>query len=239
MVGISCLAWLIQSIQNHFQPRRFTILVLVSHVAICGELITRASSNLRHHNAKVIFILMTIFYTIGQRTIIISNFTCLIEYYENRSRLSRCIFLSISISIIIADVLMTPAGLLSFESKQIQLSFIFRQMSTALVCLVTVLFYAIWYWTRTFDDMPYETRTSLIISSFNSIVIAFFLLVMSIPHYYVIINDDEEWFYFFQILPMILILITCSILHPKRVSPTRKRLINENESEEKETVNVF
>ena len=88
--------------------------------------------------------------------------------------------------------------------------------------------------------MPYEIITALIIASFNSMVIAFFLLVMSIPRYYIIINDDEEWFYIFQILPMILILITWSVLHPKRVSPTRKRLINEKASrEENEKANVF
>jgi len=51
---------------------------------------------------------------------------------------------------------------------------------------------------------------------------------MSIPKYYIIFNDDEQWFYYFQILPIVLTLITWSILHPKQILQYRNQLNIEN-----------
>jgi hypothetical protein len=226
LVFISFLAWLVQSIQNRFQPRRLLVLVLIAHLAIFSELIVRATANIRAHNFKIIYTMMTVFYTIGHRAMIISNFTFLMGFYENKSRLSRVIFLGITVGIILADLLMTPVGILSFES-------------TAMICLIDSLFYPIWLWTRTLRIMSYESIIGLTISSVNSLIIALFLLVMSIPKYYIVINDDEEWFYFFQILPMMILLLTWSVLHPKRSFRFRNRIMLDKEHEEKKTTYTF
>jgi hypothetical protein len=182
---------------------------------------------------------MTILYTVGQRSIIIANFTCLIQFYNKKSHLSRFIFIGISISIFLSDILMTPAGLLSFESNKIQLSFLFRQMSTAIICLVTILFYFIWFWTKTFSNMSYEIIFLLIISNLNCLIITTFLFVMSFPKYYKLFNDEEQWFYFFQILPIVLTLITWSLLHPKRSFQARNQFNIEKEFDEKKISYVF
>lgn len=119
---------------------------------------------------------------------------------------------------------MTPAGLLSFQSNKIHISFLFRQISTSILCLITLLFYLIWFWTKTFSNMSYELIFLLIISSINCLLIAIFLFIMSLPKYYILFNDDEEWFYFFQILPIVLTLITWALLHPKRNLQVRNQL---------------
>ena len=239
LVFISFVGWLVQSIQNHFQPRRLLAFVLIAHLAIISELIVRTTSNFRGHNAQIIYTMMTIFYTIGHRAMIISNFTFLIGFYESKSRLSRIVFLGITVGIILADLLMTPVGILSFQSHQIPLSFLFRQMSSALICLIDSLFYPIWLWTRTLRNMSYEAIILLTMSSVNSLIIAVFLLVMSIPKYYIAINDDEEWFYLFQILPMMILLLTWSVLHPKRSFRFRNRLTIDKESQAKKTTFTF
>jgi len=228
-VVISFLIWLIQSIHNHFQPIRLIILLFLSHLTILIELIIRATPNTIQQKSKTIYIVMTALYTVSQRTIIIANFTCLIEYSNKKSNLSRFIFIGITVGIILADILMAPAGLLSFESDKIQLSFLFRQMSTSIICLITILFYLIWFCIKIYSNMSYELILLLIISSLNSLIISIFLIIMSFPKYYIIFNDDEQWFYFFQMLPIVLTLITWTILHPKRSFKNQNQLNIENE----------
>ena len=236
-VFLSLLCWLIQSIQNHFQPIRLIILLFLSHLTIFIELIIRATSNLLQQNSRIGYITMTVLYTIGQRSIIVANFTYLIQFSKKTSNISRLIFLGISISIILSDILMIPAGFLSFHSNKIHLSFLFRLLSTSMMCLITILFYFIWFWTRTYPNMSYEIIVLLIISNFNCLIITIFLLVMSFPEYYIKFNDDEEWFYFFQILPIVLTLSAWSLLHPKRSFHFRNQL--NLEMEEKKIPYVF
>jgi len=233
------LIWFIQSIQNHFQPIRLIILLFVSHLTILSELIIRATSNIIQEHAKIGYIIMTILYTIGQRTIIIANFAYLIQFYNKKSILSRLIFLGISICIILSDILMGLATILSFESDKIQLSFLFRQISTSIICLVNILFYFVWFCTKTFSIMSYELIILLIISSLNCLIITIFLLIMSIPKYYIMFNDNEQWFYLFQILPIVLTLITWSMLHPKRSSKFRNQLTVEKEFDKIKIAYVF
>ena len=226
-VFISFIFWLIQSIQNHFQPIRLIIPLVLSHLTILSELIIRATVNIRQENSNIIHMTMTILYTIGQRSIIVANFTCLFQFSEKKSNLFRWIFLAISISIILSDILMAPAGFLAFQSNKIHLSFLFRQLSTSMICFIAILFYFIWFWTRTYSIMSYEMIFLLIISSSNCLVITIFLFIMSFPKYYTEFNDDEQWFYLFQILPILLTWFTWSLLHPKRSFYFRNRLILE------------
>lgn len=239
-VFISFIIWLIQSIQNHFQPIRLILLLLFSHLTILIELIIRATSNILQEKSRIGYMTMTILYTIGQRTIIVANFNYLIEIYNKKTVLSRIIFFGISFCMLLSDILMTPAGLLSFQSNKIHLSFLFRQLSTSIICLITLIFYFIWFWTKTFSNMSYELIILLIISSLNCLIITIFLFIMSLPKYYIMFNHDEEWFYFFQILPIVLTLITWTLLHPKRNLQFRNQLKIEKEiTNENKTSYVF
>ncbi|UJR25652.1 hypothetical protein I4U23_007003 [Adineta vaga] len=229
LVFLSLIFWCIQSIQNHCHPIRLTILVFFSHLTIFTELLLRATLNITVINSRIVYIIMTVLYTIGQRSIIVANFTCLLQFSQQKFR---CIFLGVSASILLSDILMTPAGLLAFQSNKINLSFLFRQLSTSIICLITILFYFLWFWMKIISNMSYEFILLLLISSFNCIIIVFFLLIMSIPKYYILINDDEEWFYFFQILPIVLTLIAWSMLHPKRSLQNRNQLNIDKESDE-------
>jgi hypothetical protein len=236
VVCVLLIVWLIQSIQNHFQPIRLIILLCFAHLTIIIELIIRATSNTAQRKTQVFYMVMTILYTIGQRSIIIANFISLNQHSEKKSNLSRWIFLGISLSILLSDILMAPVGFLSFQSDKIHLSFLFRQISTCLICLITILFYFIWFWTRVYSSMSYELIILLTISNFNSIIITIFLVIMSFPQYYMKFNDDEQWFYFFQILPILLTLCTWSLLHPKRSFHFRNRFDIVTEIDEKKFV---
>lgn len=236
LVIISFIFWLIQSIQNHFQPVRLIIPLILSHLTILSELMIRATVNITQQNPKIIHMTMTILYTIGQRSMIVANFTCLFLFFEKKSNLFRWIFLAISISIILSDIFMAPAGFLSFESNKIPLSFLFRQLSTSMICFISILFYFIWFWTRTYSIMSYEMIFLLIISSSNCLIITIFLFIMAFPRYYIEFNANEQWFYLFQILPVLLMWLTWSLLHPKRSFYYRNRWILE---EEKKSSYVF
>ena len=216
LVFLSLIFWLAQSIRTRFHPRRLVILILVSHVAIFAELMIRATSNVLREKSQPAYAVMTGLYTIAQRTIIIGNYALLSECLEFRTRRVRAIFIGIGIGIGLGDLTMGIAGFFSFQSNLISLSFVFRQISTSIICFVTLVFYPIWLWTRKGSIMPCEAIMLLIVSSLTSVSIAIFLLLMSIPMYYVIINDDEQWFYFCQALPILIALAAWNTLHPRR-----------------------
>lgn len=238
-VFLSLILWLIQSIQTHFQPIRIIIALLISHSMIFTELMIRATTNLMQENPKIIYMTMTILYTIGQRSIIVANYTCLLQFSEKKSHF-RWIFLGISVSIVLSDILMTPAGFLSFQSHQIHLSFLFRQLSTSMMCFISLLFYLIWFCTRTYSSMSYKVILLLLISSSNCLVITIFLFIMSFPRYYMQFNDNEQWFYLCQILPILLTLYAWSLLHPKRSFSFRNRwIVEKDECNSKRSSYVF
>lgn len=160
----------------------------------------------------MVYLLMTVSYTIGQRAIIVANYTYLMNLHGQKYLVFRLIFFSI----ILSDILMTPAGFLSLQSNQIHLSFLFRQISSSTICLITILFYLIWFWTRTFSTMSCQVISLLILSNLNCLIITLFLLVMSIPKYYLLFTHNEQWFYYFQILPMLIIFFLWFTFHPEQ-----------------------
>ena len=106
---------------------------------------------------------------------------------------------------------MVPAGALSYDSDQITASFRFRQASTAIIFIMTVLFYPIWILTKTFKIMSKMAIALLIISSICCLIIAIFLVITSVPDHYVSTSKEELWFYIFQLTPNILAQFTWTI----------------------------
>jgi cytochrome bd-type quinol oxidase subunit 2 len=113
-------------------------------------------------------------------------------------------------------IIMAVAGTLSYNKDTIDVSFRLRQASAAIVLCMTVLFYPIWFVTKTMKHMTKQAIILLIISSITSLIVAVFLMIISIPYYYVGANQQEFWFYIFQFTPVAIALITWVVLHPKR-----------------------
>ncbi len=217
VVGISLIAWFIQSCQTRFQPLRLSILLLLSHLAICLQLIVRAASN---EDLKTSGTLLTVFnslFALGQRMIIVSNFSFVLEVHHEKSRRSRGIFLGAVLCIITSAILVIPANTTQFDPDQINTSFLYRQLSAGVLLAVTVLFYPILYWSKTIKDMTMQGIVLIIVSSVLCLTVAIFYMIQSISsYYYNEINSREGWFYGFQMTPIILAHITWSIFHPKR-----------------------
>ena len=237
LIGISLIAWLVQSIQAHFKPRRPMILLLIAHLTIFVELVLRAALSTDTRNSRAAFTATTVLLAVGQRMIILANF----DYLTQVGNLTPCVSRSIIIGSIVGTVgsaiLMAPAGTLSYNIDTIDQSFRLRQASAAIVLCMTILFYPIWIITKTAKYMKKEAIILLVISSITCLFVAIYLLIASIPDYYVVTNEKELWYYIFQFTPTAIALFTWTLLHPKRsLAPVVER---ENENGKREMNEIF
>jgi len=229
LIGLSLIAWIIQSVQVRFQQRRLIILLLISHLTIFVALVLRAALPTTTQKSRAAFTAISVLLAVGQRLIILGNYAFLIEARGKQSRLSRAIFIGTLLAAIGSTILMAPAGTLSYNSDTIGTSFRLRQAAASIVLCMTVLFYPVWFASKTITDMTKRGIILLIISSLTCVVVAIFILVTAVPDYYVATSQQELWFYIFQITPIVLAQFTWTILHPKRsVVP----VTNENKSSE-------
>ena len=228
LIGISLIAWLVQSIQAHFKPRRPMIILLIAHLTIFVELILRAALSSRTGKSRAAFTTKTVLLAVGQRMIILANFDYLTQYSNLTPYVSRSIIIGSIVGAVGSSIIMIPAGILSYNINTIDQSFRLRQASAAIVLCLTILFYPIWFITKTTKHMKKEAILLLIISSITCLFIAIYLLVASIPHYYVVASERELWFYIFQFTPTAIALFTWTILHPKRSLAPVVKQVNEN-----------
>ena len=223
LVGISLLAWLVQSIQSKFQPVRLNVLLLISHLTIFIQLILRPALPASTRNSRAAFTATTVLLAVGFRLVILANFDFLIRVLGEKQKLSRAIRLGTFLCAIVSAILMIPAGALSYDASKIDASFRLRQASVAIILFLAVLFYPVWFLTKrekdangTGSDMTKQGIALLIISSLCCLAVAIFLVVTSTPDNYVATSEQELWFYIFQLTPNIIALFTWSILHPAR-----------------------
>jgi hypothetical protein len=216
VVGISLVAWIVQSIQAHFRPPRPMILILIAHLGIFIELVLRAALSPDIRKSRPSFTASTILCAMGQRIIIVSNNVFLTLVGEPKPRRARLILLLSLLGAIGSGVLLGLSGAFSHKSETIDRSFRLRQTAAAIVLCMTVLFYPLWFVTKTAKDMTKQAIILLVISSVASLVVAIFLQVTSVPKYYVETNAEEFWFYIFQLTPLTIALLTWTMLHPKR-----------------------
>jgi uncharacterized membrane protein YqhA len=221
LIGISTIAWIIQSIQAHFKPRRPIILILISHLTIFAELVLRGALSTETHNSRAAFTATTVLLAVGQRLIILANYDFLTHVGDPKSTFSRTIVIGSALTALGSAILMIPAGLLSYKTDTIDASFQLRQASMAIVLCLTLFFYPIWYASKTAQDMTKQAIVLLIISSITCVIVAVFLVITSVPYYYIGANEEELWFYIFQLTPIAIAQFTWTILHPKRsLKPT-------------------
>jgi hypothetical protein len=216
LIGISLIAWFIQSIQFHFKPPRLIILLLVSHLAIFIELILRGTLSTNKRNSKAVFRAITVLFAVGQRTIILANYDYLTRTGSLKPCMSRAIIIGSTLCVIGSGILMAPVVSFSYNSDTIDQSFRLRQASATIVLVITILFYPIWFATKTAKLMTKQAIILLIISGLTSLSVAIFQLVTSVPDYYAVGNQQELWYYIFQFTPVAIAQFTWTILHPKR-----------------------
>jgi len=217
IVGISLIAWFIQTCHTRFQPRRLSILLLISHLAIYTELIVHASVNTNEDNARTVYIVLNSLFAIGQRMIIVGNFSFVLEIHHEKSRLARGIFLGAVLCVVTSGLLIAPANIFASNPDKIDTSVLFRQLSASVLLAVTLIFYPVLYWSKTIKDMTMQAAILILVSSVLCLTVAIFNLIQSISiYYYTKINSGEGWFYGFQMTPVILAHFAWSIFHPKR-----------------------
>ena len=216
LIGISLIAWIVQSIQSHFQPLRLNILLLLSHLTIFTELVLRAALPTDIRNSRAGFTAATVLFAVGQRMIILANYDFITRVGNIRPWISRTIIIGSMLGIIGSTILMAPAGTLSYSSDTIDQSFRLRQASAAIVLCMTILFYPIWFLIKIIKDMTKQAVILLIISSIACLVVSVFLLITSVPYYYIGASQQELWYYIFQFTPIAIALFTWTIFHPKR-----------------------
>lgn len=217
IVFILLTSWFVQSIRTRFQPRRLSVLLFISQLAIFIELIVRASIGDAAKNSRIVYTVLNSLFAIGQRMIIVSNYSFVLEVHHVRSCFSRGTFLGAVGGVISSGLIMIPANIYAFNADQISTSFIFRQLSASILLLDTILFYWIFYLSKTIGDMKREGIILIFTSSILCLIAAMFNLFQSISiDYYNKTNSNEFWFYGLQLLPIILAHFTWSILHPKR-----------------------
>jgi cytochrome bd-type quinol oxidase subunit 2 len=227
-IGISLIAWLVQSIQAHFKPRRPMVLLLIAHLTIFVELVLRAALSTDTRNSRAAFTATTVLLAIGQRMIILANFDYLTQLGNLTPCISRCIIIGSIVGAVGSTIIMAPAGTLSYNTDTIDQSFRLRQASTAIVLCMTILFYPIWFMTKTAKHMKKEAILLLVISSITCLFVAIYLLIASVPDYYVATSERELWYYIFQFTPTAIALFTWTILHPKRSLAPIVQQENEN-----------
>lgn len=217
VVFISLMAWLIQSCQTRFQPRRLSILLLISHLTIFVELVVLASTGNEVQTSRILSTVLLSLFAMGQRMIIVSNYSFVLEIHHERSCFSRGSFVGAVLGVITSGILMAPANIYAYDPDRIDTSLLFRQLSAAVLLLDTLFFYLIFYLSKTIRDMKREGVILIFTSSVLCLLAAIFNLVQTISlDSYNRTNSAEGWFYGFQLTPIILAHYTWSILHPKR-----------------------
>ncbi|CAF1141050.1 unnamed protein product [Rotaria sp. Silwood1] len=234
LVGISLIAWIVQSKKIHFRPRRPQILILISHITMLIQLILRAAFSKRTNDSKGAFTALSVLLSISLRTVILANYDFLTQVHKLKTWITRTIIIGSVVLGITSAVLMAPAGSLSYDPDKVDTSFQLRQASSAIVLGMTVLFYPVWFLTKTIKHMTRYAFILLIISSFACLIVGVYLVIISVPEYYTKSNEKELWVYIFQIVPNVIALFAWSILHPRR-SLKQTEPSKEPSKEEEET----
>ena len=215
-IGISMIAWFVQSILARFKPRRPMILILLSHMTIFIELVLRAALSTETRNTRAAFTATSVLLAVGQRMIILANYDLLTQVDEPKTPRSRAIIIGSVLCAVGLAILTAPAGALSYSADTLERSFRLRKAAAAIVLIMTVAFYPIWIATKLIKRMTKLAIILLSISSVCSVIVAVFLLITSLPRFYVGANKHEYWFYIFQFTPIAISLFTWSALHPIR-----------------------
>ncbi|CAF3376663.1 unnamed protein product [Rotaria socialis] len=216
VIGISMIAWIFQSIQIRFTPRRPLILLLVSHLTVFVHLVLRAALSTENRNSRAGFTATSFLIVIGMRAIIIANYDFLTQVGNLKKWMTRAIAIGPVLVAVTSAILMAPANTSSYSADTRDRSFRLRQASSVMVLILTVAFYPIWFATKAMKHMTKLAIILLIISSISCLFVSIYLVITSVDVYYVGSNDQEFWFYVFQFTPIAIALLTWTILHPKR-----------------------
>ncbi|CAF2977134.1 unnamed protein product [Rotaria socialis] len=119
------------------------------------------------------------------------------------SCVSRSVRIETLLGIIVSAMISIIAGILSYNSDSIDISFPLRQVTPSITVGITLLFFPIWLAIKTAKDMTKRGIILLIISGITCLITAIFIMIVSIPVFYVVANQNELWFYVFQTAPIV------------------------------------
>ncbi|CAF0996379.1 unnamed protein product [Rotaria sordida] len=230
LVGVSLIGLIIQSILIRFQPIRLNILILLSHLTMFVHLVLRAALSTETNKSKATFTAMTVLLAISLRTIIFANYDFLVRIWNLKKWISRALLIGPALAAIASVILMAPANSLGYNPDTIETSFRLRKASNTIVLGLTIVFYPVWFATKTIQHMNTLAIIFLIISSICCLIVSIFLVVTSIPKYYIRSNEQEFWTYIFQIIPTMVAQFTWTILHPKRTLVKKQQFERGTES---------
>ncbi|CAF3349381.1 unnamed protein product [Rotaria socialis] len=119
------------------------------------------------------------------------------------SCVSRSVRIETLLGIIVSAMISIIAGILSYNSDSIDISFPLRQVTSSITVGITLLFFPIWLAIKNAKDMIKRGIILLIISGLTCLITAIFIMIVSIPVFYVVANQNELWFYVFQTAPIV------------------------------------
>ncbi|CAF0873944.1 unnamed protein product [Adineta steineri] len=129
--GILTIAWLIQSIQASFYPRRLLMLLLISYMANFADLIFRATLYNSALDVTTNLIIISILVAVGQRVIIVANYVFIGLILGTQSSFARAINIGTLLIAITSNILAYFAGVQSTNPDTIDNSFLFTSNSSS------------------------------------------------------------------------------------------------------------
>jgi hypothetical protein len=231
IVYSSLVLWFIQSLNVKCRPRPLGIFIFVSHLTGFIELVLRGTLSINILNTKTLYRITAPLLSIPPRFLLLANYHCLVELRGKNPRriLDRVIDIVVPVGAITGDVLLSIANEFSFKSNRLSLSFHLRQASAGFILGLSILFYIIWYFA-----VPHSRRLYvfplLSISSICVLIEAIYIQTISIPRLFFSLNQSEFWFYAGHLIPVVLALITWTLLHPSRSLPPLERDVPHDET---------
>ncbi|CAF3792237.1 unnamed protein product [Rotaria sordida] len=237
LVGISVIGFIVQSILIRFKPIRLNILIILSHLTMFVHLVLRASFSDEQSKSKAPFTAMAVLLAVSLRTIIFANYDFLARVRDLKKWISRALVIGPALAALVSSILMAPANSLAYDSDTVEISYRLRKASAAIILVLTIIFYPVWFATKTIKHMNKLAIIFLIISSIFCLFVTVYLVITSIPSNYIGSNKKEFWIYIFQIVPTMIAQFTWTILHPKQTLVETKQ--HEKKQHEKETESVI
>ncbi|CAF1288818.1 unnamed protein product [Rotaria sordida] len=237
LVGISVIGFIVQSILIRFKPIRLNILIILSHLTMFVHLVLRASFSNEQSKSKAAFTAMAVLLAVSIRTIIFANYDFLARVRDLKKWISRALVIGPALAALVSSILMAPANSLAYDPDTVETSYRLRKASAAIILGLTIIFYPVWFATKTIKHMNKLAIIFLIISSIFCLFVTVYLVITSIPSNYIGSNKKEFWVYIFQIVPTMIAQFTWTILHPKQTLVETKQ--HEKKQHEKETESVI
>ena len=218
---MSLIGWFVQSLNVGCRPTRLSVFIFVGHLLVVMDLILRVTVDLAQLNTHKLYRVTSSLLSVPPRLLLFANYHSLVELRgkELTGTFHRLIDVCVLIGAVSADILLGIANELSLNVQRVPLTFVLRQVSAALIVLLSFLFYVVWYLS-----VPHSRHRSVVnllaVSSTCVLIEALYVQIISVPWLFLSVYQREFWFYFGHLIPMATALITWTLSHPRRWLPS-------------------